>query len=194
MRLVWAERTAELLVPVTVMGCCETGGAPTEAIIESVDEAPDNIGFGEKVAEVAAGKPETESVMFVRWPRLVLVLTLYCAVAPATTVCGGPTEIEKSSRGSPLPDNGTACGLAIPVSLNTSKADLVSPAVGVNVTSTAQFAPGTSTTPFMQLLLGPMPKSALFWPVTLMAVVIVKGTIPRFVKIIVTGELVVPTN
>lgn len=73
-------------------------------------------------------------------------------------------------------------------------ADLVPPVLGVNVTFTAQFAPGMRVTPFVQLLFGPMLKSTLFCPVMLMGPVMVRGIIPRLVKVIVTGELVVPTS
>ena len=86
---------------------CDTGVAPTEVLIVSVDELPDNIGFGEKLADVPEGKPEAESITLCDWPRMVFVLTVYCALPPATTVWAGPMEIAKSSNGKPVPDKGT---------------------------------------------------------------------------------------
>jgi hypothetical protein len=90
--------------------------------------------------------------------------------------------IEKSS---PVPVRATPCGLPVALSVIVREPDLVPAAVGSKKTPIEQLAP--TATPLLQLLNVPKSAVVLFTPL------IVRGALPLFVSVTVTGRPDVPT-
>jgi hypothetical protein len=160
-------------LPIVVTETVTDAGVEPESTIELDDS--------EQVEPV--GAPLQDSATVWLKPAIGLTASEYVAVEPGVTVCVDEEEVNEKS--SPEPLSGIVCGL--PLALSAM----------VSVPLTAPLFDGSKNTPIAQLdPAARLPPQALSTPKSLelvVTLVMVRGALPGFVAVTVSGKPEVPT-